>query len=153
MKFNTKTRYGLRAMLEIARDSNARGILQKEIASRQGISNKYLDHIIYSLKEAGLITNVKGKKSGYILSRPASDITILDIHNAFERGICVIDCLMLNYHCERENICSARQFWSGLNKVVADYFRSTTLEDLFNQQLELEKQGGGDILKEPDTTS
>ena len=148
MKFNTKTRYGLRAMLEIAREYHAGGILQKDIASRQEISNKYLDHIIFSLKVAGLITNVKGKKSGYILSRPASEITILDIHKAFEPGICVIDCLMMNYQCERENICSAKQFWSELNKIIADYFRSTTLEELLIKQVELEKQGGGDILKE-----
>lgn len=141
MKFNTKTRYGLRAMIEIARESSANGILQKEIADRQNISNKYLDHIIFSLKVSGLITNVKGKKSGYILTRPASEITMLDIHNAFEPGICIIDCLTLNYQCERENSCSARHFWEGLNEMIENYFKSTTLQDLYNQQVELEKQG------------
>lgn len=140
MKFNTKTRYGLRAMIEIARESSANGILQREIADRQNISNKYLDHIIYSLKVKGLITNVKGKKSGYILTRSASEITILDIHNAFEPGICIIDCLTLNYQCDRENSCSARYFWDGLNEMIENYFKSHTLQGLYNQQVELEKQ-------------
>ncbi len=142
MKFNTKTRYGLRAMIEIARESNANGILQREIADRQNLSNKYLDHIIFSLKVKGLITNVKGKKSGYILTRPASEITILDIHNAFEPGICIIDCLTLNYQCDREDNCSARNFWEGLNEMIKNYFKSHTLQDLYDQQVELEKQTG-----------
>jgi Rrf2 family protein len=138
LKFNTKTRYGLRAMIEIARETNNSGIFQKDISERQQISNKYLDHIIYALKVAGLITNVKGKKSGYILARPAKEITVLDISNAFEPGICIIDCIMANYECERENVCSAKNFWTGLNDLISDYFKSTTLLDLLKQQVELE---------------
>ncbi len=129
-------------MIEIARESSDEGIFQREIASRQNLSFKYLDQIILSLKVAGLIANVKGKKSGYILTRPASKITILDIHNAFEPGICVIDCMTLNYKCDRQSSCSARLFWKGLNNVVSDYFKSLTLKDLLAQQLELEKQVG-----------
>lgn len=140
MKFNTKTRYGLRAMVEIARETNNNGIFQKDISERQDISNKYLDHIIYALKVSGLIANVKGKKSGYILTRPADQITILDINNAFEPGICVIDCIMMNYKCERENACSAKNFWTGLNNIITNYFQSTTLQDLLEQQIELEKK-------------
>src|SRR5690554_4558994 len=84
MKITTKTRYGLRAMIEIARETNEQGILQKEIARRQDLSNKYLDQIILGLKLADLIMNVHGKKSGYILARPAEEITLFDIYQAFE---------------------------------------------------------------------
>ncbi len=142
MKFNTKTRYGLRAMIEIARETPANGIFQKEIAERQNLSNKYLDHIIYALKVAGLITNVKGKKSGYILTKPATEITILNIHNAFEAGVCVIDCIMTNYKCDREKHCSAKLFWEGLNDVIIDYLKKTTLHNLLSKQKELEKNAG-----------
>lgn len=142
MKFNTKTRYGLRAMIEIARETENGGIFQKEIAERQGLSNKYLDHIIYSLKVSGLITNVKGKKSGYILTKPAEEITIFDIHNAFEPGICIIDCLIPTYKCDRETSCSAKLFWDGLNNIIIDYFKATSLSDLLNKQEKLEKVNG-----------
>ncbi len=125
-------------MIEIARETNNNGIFQKDIAVRQEISNKYLDHIIYALKVAGLISNVKGKKSGYILTRPAKEITIMDINNAFEPGICIIDCITENYKCERENVCSAKNFWTGLNDIIADYFKENTLQDLLEEQLELE---------------
>lgn len=146
MKINTKKRYGLRTMVEIARESNGNGIFQKEVASRQNLPVKYLDRIISSLKVANLIANVHGKKSGYILTRPASQITILDIYHAFEPEICVVDCLT-NYKCNRESSCSARLFWEGLNNVVMEYFKSTTLENLLSQQVELEKQN--DIVIQP----
>lgn len=138
MKFNTKTRYGLRAMIEIARETDNSGIFQKDISERQQISNKYLDHIIYALKVAGLITNVKGKKSGYILTRRAVEISVLDINNAFEPGICVVDCIMNNYECERENACSAKNFWVGLNDLISNHLKNTTLQNLLSQQIELE---------------
>ncbi|HKM93046.1 MAG TPA: Rrf2 family transcriptional regulator [Prolixibacteraceae bacterium] len=130
MKFTTKTRYGIRTMLEIASNQTGNGILQKDIAAKQDISVKYLDQIIAALKAAGLINNVKGKKSGYTLSRPASEITIFDIHNAFENGICVIECVKLSVECNKSSKCKSQLFWRGLNNVVVDYFKQTTLYDL-----------------------
>ena len=60
MKIGTRTRYGLRTMLEIALSESTKGVFQKEIAANQSLSNKYLDHSKHSLKTAALICNVKG---------------------------------------------------------------------------------------------
>jgi Rrf2 family protein len=122
-------------MLEIALDETKSGVFQKEIAENQKISIKYLDQIIRSLKTAGLIVNVRGKKSGYILTRKPSEITMLDIHNAFEPGICVIDCFHDSVHCELEKICKTRNFWRNLNKLIHNYFKSVTLEDVMNDKV------------------
>jgi Rrf2 family protein len=122
-------------MIEIASDTSTNGVFQKDIAKNQEISNKYLDHIISGLKAANLISNVKGKKSGYILTKEASEISIFEIHNAFENGICVIDCVNFNYQCEKSGKCKPQQFWKGLNKVVLDYFQNTTLLDILNYEL------------------
>ncbi|HHU58048.1 MAG TPA: Rrf2 family transcriptional regulator [Bacteroidales bacterium] len=138
MKITTKTRYGLRAMIEIARETNKQGILQKEIARRQDLSNKYLDQIVLGLKLADLIMNVHGKKSGYILARPAEEITLFDIYQAFEPPFHLVDCLAPNYLCAKEKVCSAKHFWQGLNKVIIDYFKSFTLQQLLDHQIELE---------------
>lgn len=138
MKFSTKTRYGIRAMLEIALNQNESGIYQKEIAENQGISYKYLDQIINGLKIAGLITKAAGRKSGYVLTRPPADITVFDVHNAFEPGICVIDCVATNYKCDREDHCALRGFWGELNNRVIDYFKSITVEDLMKKHVKLE---------------
>ena len=67
MKFSTKTRYGIRTMIEIGMQKGNKGILQKDISERQCISNKYLDAIMHSLKTAGLIKTLKGKKADIFL--------------------------------------------------------------------------------------
>jgi Rrf2 family protein len=134
MRFSTKTRYGMRAMVEIAKVDQKKGIFQKDISNNQQISLKYLDHIIQALKASGLIVNVKGKKSGYRLTRPTSEITMYQIHTAFEPEIAVIECLSQHIECEMKEICYTFPFWSGLNKVVEDYFNDATLEDLIKQR-------------------
>src|SRR5690554_7189847 len=72
--------------------------------------------------------NVHGKKSGYILARPAEEITLFDIYQAFEPPFHLVDCLAPNYLCAKEKVCSAKHFWQGLNKVIIDYFKSFTLD-------------------------
>jgi Rrf2 family protein len=138
MKFSTKTRYGVRAVLEIALNNCAEGIYQKEIAQNQAISYKYLDQIMNSLKVAGLVTKAGGPKRGYILTRHPSEITVYDIHSAFEPGICVIDCMAPGFTCDREKRCSLKGFWGKLNNQIIDYFKSTTVEDLMAEQVKLD---------------
>ena len=97
MKFNTKTRYGLRVILELALNADMEGgTFQKDIAKNQDVSVKYLDHIISSLKKAELVSNVGGKKSGYELTRSANDINIYDVYAAFEDDLAIIDCLVID---------------------------------------------------------
>lgn len=139
MKFSTKTRYGLRAILEIALNDSENGIYQKDIAANQDISYKYLDHIINSLKVAGLVAKAAGRRSGYVLTRKPSEITVFDIHNAFEPGICVVDCVSENYNCERKRICALYGFWGELNRQFVQALKSTTIEELMNEQVKLEE--------------
>lgn len=145
MKFSTKTRYGIRALLEISLHAKGIGVFQKDIAENQGLSIKYLDHIISALKVAGLVSNVKGKKSGYVLTRPPKDITMLDVHNAFEPAVCVVECLSGNYKCEREKDCTTKGFWQGMNDQIESYLLGVNLENirenhlLLNQKEKIEK--------------
>jgi Rrf2 family protein len=137
MKFSTRTRYGIRAMLEIALDTSRHGVLQKDIAVNQDISVKYLDFIIHSLKVAGLITNANGRKSGYLLTRHPAKISMYDIHIAFEHGICIVDCLSKNTKCPRGKKCAVRKYWTELNSMVIGYLKKTTLADLVDQEHKL----------------
>lgn len=133
MKFNTRIRYGIRAILEIALEESENGVFQKDISERQKISNKYLDNIITALKTAGLIKNVKGKKSGYKITGKPSEIKILDIYKAFEPGISIVDCVSVNYRCSLAKTCGVNRFWRGLNEIIIEYFESFTLEDLIKE--------------------
>lgn len=111
MRVNSKIRYGLRTMIEIAGATDPKGMLQKDIAKNQNISLKYLDSIILALKMKGLIINSKGKGSGYKLTRPTDQITMLDIYTAFEQ-ITVIECINNLDFCDRSlHDCKGRNFW------------------------------------------
>jgi Rrf2 family protein len=138
MKFNTRIRYGIRTMLEIAMYYPDGTVIQKDISRNQEISYKYLDHIINSLRIAGLI--VSKNRDGYSLTRKPSEITMYDILKAFEPNLYVNVCLSDNIECNREEFCAPKVFWEGLNKQVVDYFKSTTLESLMTEQLTLNKK-------------
>ena len=137
MKFNTKTRYGLRTMIELAMLEGDKGILQKDISKKQNISMKYLDHIVAHLKAAGLINNVTGKKSGYKLTRKADKISVYDIYRAFDHNLSIIDCLSEEGLCRRDMMCAARNFWDKLNVSIINYMESVMLSDLSEKQIQL----------------
>ncbi|MBE0651804.1 MAG: Rrf2 family transcriptional regulator [Bacteroidales bacterium] len=137
MQVNTLQRYGLRVMIEIAMDDEQTGVLQKNISVRQNISLRYLDHIIRGLKTAGLIRNKSGRKSGYVLARPASEITTLNILNAFQADVQIVDCTDDYYDCELKATCSANPFWTGLNDIIRGYLDGTTLQTLIQRQKDM----------------
>ena len=141
MKLNTKTRYGIRAMIELAMDWKGKGIFQKEISERQQISYKYLDHIISALKTKGLIANVDGKKSGYRLSKQPEEITIYDIYKAFEPALQIVDCINNEGECAKQKKCAASDLWCGLNKQIIDYLDAINLKELSDKQMALNQQG------------
>ncbi len=129
MKFNTKTRYGVRVVFELALNVNKEGgTFQKEIAESQDVSIKYLDHIISALKKSGLVTNVAGKKSGYVLAKPANEITIYDVYMAFEENLAVIDCLLTEGKCPRKGKCVMEEYWCDLNETIRTSMQSMNVK-------------------------
>ncbi len=145
MKFNSKSRYGVRTILEIALAEN-RGIYQKEIAENQNISVKYLDHIINALRIAGLITTVKGKKSGYILTKTAKEISLFDVLSAFETCLCVNECLNPYSKCEHADTCLSISFWKNLNELMLNYMKSTSVQNLIEDYRT--NQGKAELLQD-----
>ena len=130
MKLNTKVRYGLRAMIDIAANQEQGGVLQKTIATRQQISVKYLDTIISSLKRQGLIINTSGKKSGYKLTRPAEKIPVYDIYRAFEPELLLVNCIYNNVDCKRSDTCVSHDYWSELNQHIKTLMENTSLKQV-----------------------
>lgn len=140
MLINTKIRYGLRTLVELALPNNESGILQKDIAKNQQISDKYLDTIISALKIAGLIRNIGGKKSGYVLMRPANEISVLDVYRTFESGPCLVPCLKNPNACDRKAECGATGYWRKLNKTIEKHMKSTTIDKLAKKEQTLNKK-------------
>ncbi len=140
MKINSKVRYGLRAMIEIAVNDNNKGILQKDISLNQKISGKYLDQIIAALKSSDLITNASGKKSGYVLTKPINKIRIYDIYKSFESELYIIQCIKKSSVCVGCNsaICGAsNNYWGQLNNMIVEFLKKTTLEDIVKEHVKI----------------
>jgi len=130
MRVNTKIRYGLRTIIEIAISTEPNGVLQKDIAKSQHISLKYLDPIISSLKLKGLIVNSKGRGSGYKLTREPKDITMYDIYTAFEQ-IVIIECINNLGYCDRAlHDCKGRNYWNEFRNDFTNLLKKKNLEQI-----------------------
>lgn len=130
MKINTKVRYGLRAMIEIASDSNTSGMLQKDIANSQEIPLNYLDIIISGLRNAGLIINYGGKSSGYVLAKQADQISVYDVYRAFEPELELVNCSCPTNLCKRIDICPSKDYWFDLNTQIKSMLKKSTIDML-----------------------
>jgi len=132
MKLSTKCRYGARAMVEIAR-AHEQGLStkRKDITANQGIPSSYLENILIDLRDKGLVATVRGPKGGFRLTKPADQITMLDVISAL-RGpdMLHVECLEDNYDCERKDACITRQVWVAMQKAQDEVLRGITLKTL-----------------------
>ena len=143
MKLSTRVRYGLRAMVELAKQSDYKPISLRELAERQQVSSKYLEQMASALKIAGLVESVRGAEGGYRLARSADQITAWDIYRVLDIASVPTECL--NYHCQREKICSSRELWDDLNRAIIDILKSCSLRKLAKRELALQKKLGADV--------
>ncbi|HVN97460.1 MAG TPA: Rrf2 family transcriptional regulator [Syntrophorhabdaceae bacterium] len=137
MKISTKGRYGLRALIDLSRNGkNGLPVLLCDIAKRQGISDKYLEQIATQLHRAGLVKTVRGRKGGYLLSRPENQIKVSEVIEILEGPICVVDCVLEPDSCSKAALCSARDVWSLLSQKIGEVLSGYTLADLVKLQEE-----------------
>jgi len=133
MKISTRGRYGLKAMVDIASQSDGQ-ISLKSVASRQGISESYLEQLIVPLKRAGLVTSIRGSKGGYITSRPADEISVREILLALEGSIAPVACLegSENCHCGDTSCdpCVTKPVWEKIYESFNEVTGSITLAEL-----------------------
>jgi Rrf2 family protein len=130
MKLSTRTRYGIRAALELA-EAYGRGPLQiKVIAERQDISVKYLEQLMTMLRSTGFIRSVRGSKGGYVLAREPAQIKLSEIFVALEGQPVTVECLENENQCARAIDCVTRQLWLEVQKAVMGVLDSMTLQDL-----------------------
>ncbi|HBC89699.1 MAG TPA: Rrf2 family transcriptional regulator [Lentisphaeria bacterium] len=122
MKLSTKSRYGLRILLQIAIDNKEGKASQgKSISKKQEISEPYLEQIMIPLKNAGLVRTTRGCNGGYFLNKKAEDITVLDVIELFEGELCLVDCVTAPKTCSRSKNCQMINVW----KKIANSIRST----------------------------
>lgn len=132
MKISTKTRYGMRFMIDLAQNEGEGCVALKDVAERQGISKKYLEQVVAPLVAAELLTVTRGNQGGYRLARPASEITLADVVAASEDGLDLLDCMGALSACERAEDCPSRRVWGGLQNALTGYLEGRTLADVID---------------------
>lgn len=135
MKISTKGRYGLRAMIDLAvNGANGTPVFLSDIAKRQGVSEKYLEHIFSALHKGDIVKAQRGRKGGYLLNRAPDQITIHDIITVLEGPCTVVDCVGDTSACERSGACITRDIWCKLGAAIQDILNSYTLASLVEMQ-------------------
>lgn len=91
MKLSTKTRYGVRALVDLACQSGQGHVSLNSIAMRQNLSPKYLEQEFATLRRAGILKSVKGAQGGYMLARPPREIRIDEVICILEGDLAIVD--------------------------------------------------------------
>ncbi len=137
---STKGRYSVRILLDLAEHENGSFIPMKEVAARQGISLKYIEKILPSLKNSGLIESVHGTGGGYRLLKDPENITLWEIL-VFAEGnsLAPVACLQPNAPvCERASQCKTLGVWKDYYALTKNYFENITLADLAGSETEID---------------
>ena len=134
MKLSTRGRYGVRLMLELALHYGEGPILLKEIAERQGVSEKYLWQLINPLKTMGLVTSQRGMYGGYALGKAPEVITLREILQILEGSLCLVDCVDNPSLCERSPSCISRDIWGEASRDMQRTLQDTTLAAMVERQ-------------------
>ena len=134
MKLSTRSRYGTRMVLDLAKRFNEGPVRIRDIAEREGISVKYLEQLVIPLKQANFIKSIRGPKGGHMLARSPEEITVGDVVKALEGGVNLTVCVENPDKCERSPECLTRDIWEAASKAMYDKLDSVTLASLVSQK-------------------
>jgi len=127
LKITTKGRYGLTIMMELARNFGTGPTSLKVIAEKHNLSEHYLEQLVAPLRNSGLVKSVRGAYGGYVLSKPADQITAGDIIRILEGPISPVD-------FTEEDDPAKRDLWLRIRDSIAHVLDSTTLQSLISYQ-------------------
>jgi Rrf2 family transcriptional regulator, iron-sulfur cluster assembly transcription factor len=134
MRLSTQSRYGVRAIFDIAYHSEGLETQVKDISRRQGISPRYLEQIFQKLKKGGIVGSKRGPSGGYFLNRKPEEITVGQIIQVTEGNVEPVFCVGAEKKekksCSREDQCVTRIIWNEAGSRLKDYFDSVTVRDL-----------------------
>jgi Rrf2 family protein len=150
MRLSKRGEYGLRAMMALAapaeKSATPHMVQIKEIAQREQISTKFLEQILLTLKNAGLLHSKMGIGGGYYLARSAKEITLGQIFRVLDGPVAPVKCVsQMAYEpcgCPDEETCGLRLAMGDVRNAIADILDHTSLADITKRQSALRKKLG-----------
>ena len=132
MKLSTRSRYGILAMYDLARQSAEGPQPISAIAERQFIPEAYLEQLIGPLRRDGLVRSVRGAQGGYMLARPPEEITVGQVIRSLEGELNLVNCLSGEDACDRACSCATRIVWQKLSEGLNRIADGITLQDMID---------------------
>ena len=130
MKLSTRSRYGTRILVELARQTAAGPTPVSRISRNQGIPVKYMEQIIRKLKSAGFIDSVRGARGGHSLAKDAAAITLGEIVRLFEGQPNLVECVSSPKSCEKAANCRVRDAWKAATEAMFKELDNVSIADL-----------------------
>ena len=142
MKLNTKGRYAVMALADIAKFDNSAPVSLRDISLRQGISLLYLEQIFSKLKKENLVQSIRGVNGGYILSKKPEQIKLANIFSAVQEDIKTVQCKKESKKgCNGKfTKCITHNLWDELENHINHFFEKKSLKDLIKDNLERKVQ-------------
>jgi cysteine desulfurase len=136
MMLTTKSRYAVMAILEVASNSGGSPMKLADISSNQTIPLNYLEQLFLKLKNANIVTSVKGPGGGYRLNCTPDSLKIIDIIDGVEENTKMTRCAV-DKTCRKNGVkCMTHDLWKGLGNQIRDYFSAISVGDLLSQSKE-----------------
>jgi Rrf2 family protein len=132
MELNTRGRYAVMAMADLAKHGGEHAVPLSAIAERQQLSLAYLEQIFLKLRRAGLVESARGRTGGYRLGRPADSIHVSEIMSAAEEGTRMTRCLEGGGGCLGEERCLTHGLWYALGGHIAAFLSNVTLREVLD---------------------
>ena len=132
MKISTRTEYGIRFLVTLARSDTDACLSLTEIARREKMPHAYLEQLVRDLRRAGLVTATRGQTGGYALGRDASAITMSDAVRALEGPLLEMPCAGSSdlEHCDRPQPCSVHEVFQRVYESLNGALGGTTLAEV-----------------------
>lgn len=129
MRLNTRSRYAVTAMLDLALHDGDGPVALADIAHRQGISLAFLEQLFARLRKARLVAGTRGRGGGYRLCRPPESVAVADVIGAVDRTVDTTRCGGKE-NCQSEARCLTHDLWSDLGAHIRDFLSDVHLGDL-----------------------
>ncbi|MBP5981481.1 MAG: Fe-S cluster assembly transcriptional regulator IscR [Halomonas sp.] len=132
MRLTTKGRYAVTAMLDLALNDQCGPTSLGDISQRQEISLSYLEQLFARLRRSGLVRSVRGPGGGYLLSKPASDISVSAVIDAVDETVDATRCQGLS-DCQQGSTCLTHHLWCELSGQIRHFLDDITLAQLMQR--------------------
>jgi Rrf2 family iron-sulfur cluster assembly transcriptional regulator len=130
MELNTKGRYAVMAMADLAKHGGDTSVPLSAIAERQRLSLDYLEQIFLKLRRSGLVESTRGRLGGYRLGRPAADISVAAVMSAVEEDTRMTRCTGSETGCLGHERCLTHDLWTALGDQIETFLNGVSLQDV-----------------------